>query len=81
MAVSMADIPRIKSLMARQVRAGASVYSILEKIDKAAAREYSPQGYERADFERAFLIYKLGGRAAADIAYATLGVPSIDATK
>jgi hypothetical protein len=63
------------------VRAGASVYSILEKVDKAAARQYSPKGYTQADFERAFLIYKLGGRSAANIAQLALGVPSIDATK
>jgi hypothetical protein len=54
---------------------------IIEKIDKAAARQYSPKGYTQADFERAFLIYKLGGRSAANIAHRALGVPSIDATK
>lgn len=57
------------------------MHTILDKIGKAASRKYSPKGYMRADFERAFLIYKMGGRAAADIAYHTLGVPSIDATK
>ncbi|KAF8153671.1 hypothetical protein BJ912DRAFT_476922, partial [Pholiota molesta] len=81
MAIGKSDIPRLRALMATQVRSGASVYSILEKVDKAACRQYSPKGYEQADFERAFLIYKLGGRSAANIAHRALGVPSIDATK
>ncbi|KAF8874718.1 hypothetical protein CPB84DRAFT_1829332 [Gymnopilus junonius] len=81
MAIGREDIPRIRSLMAAQHRAGSSVFTMLEKIDKAACRAYSPRGYEAADFERAFLIYKLGGRAAADIAHQSLGTPSIDATK
>jgi hypothetical protein len=80
-AVGKEDIPRLRSLMAAQTRAGASVFSIIEKIDQAAARQYSPKGYERADFERAFLIYKLGGCSAANIAHKSLGIPSITATK
>lgn len=81
MAIGREDIPRIQSLMATQHRAGASVFTILEKIDQAARRAYSPRGYQIADFQRAFLIYKLGGRAAANIAHKALGTPSIDATK
>ncbi|KAF8875597.1 hypothetical protein CPB84DRAFT_1752637 [Gymnopilus junonius] len=81
MAIGREDIPRIRSLMAAQHRAGSSVFTMLEKIDKATCHAYSPRGYEAADFERAFLIYKLGGRAAADIAHRSLGTPSIDATK
>ena len=80
-ALGWEDIPRIRSLMAVQTRAGASVFSILEKVDDAAKRKYSPRGYDQQDFERAFLIYKLGGRSAANIAHRSLGVPSIDATK
>lgn len=80
-AMSQSDIPRMRALMATQVRAGASVHTILEKIDQAATRLYSPKGYLQADFERGYLIYKLGGRAAAEVAYNTLGTPSIDATK
>ena len=80
-AIGREDVPRIRSLMAAQTRVGASVFSIIEKVDQAAARQYSPKGYERADFERAFLIYKLGGRSAANIAHKALGIPSITATK
>jgi len=81
MAIGKEDIPRIRSLMATQTRAGASLFLIIEKIDKAVTRNYSPRGYNRTDFECAFLIYKLGGRSAANIAHKALGIPSIDATK
>ncbi|KAF9536471.1 hypothetical protein CPC08DRAFT_771554, partial [Agrocybe pediades] len=81
MAIGREDIPRIRTLMATQLRSGASVFSIIEKVDQAARRVYSPRGYDIADFQRAFLIYKLGGRAAAEIAHRALGIPSIDATK
>jgi hypothetical protein len=79
-AIGREDIPRIRSLMARESRAGSSIFAILERIDMAAKRKYFPRGYLQADFERAYLIYKLGGRAAAAVARG-LGVPSIDATK
>ncbi|KAF8198428.1 hypothetical protein BJ912DRAFT_1074363 [Pholiota molesta] len=81
MAIGKSDIARLRSLIAAQVRAGASVYSILEKVDKAALRQFSPKGYERADYEREFLILKMGGTSAANVAHRSLGLPSIDATK
>jgi hypothetical protein len=76
MAIGHEDIPRIRSLMATQSRAGASVFTMLKKIDQAARRVYSPHGYQITDFQCAYLIYKLGGRAAANIAHKTLGIPA-----
>ena len=81
MAIGREDIPRIWSLMAMQYCAGASVFTMLEKIDQVACHVYSLCGYQIADFQHAYLIYKLRGWAAADIAHKGLGVPSIDATK
>ncbi|PBK88629.1 hypothetical protein ARMGADRAFT_1065534 [Armillaria gallica] len=81
LAVSTQDIPRIRKLVAAEVKNGGSVFSMLEKIDKAARRVYRPRGYERMDFERTYLIWKLGGVCAADIAFRTMGIPSIDATR
>ena len=82
MAIGREDIPRIRSLMATQHRAGASIFTMLEKIDQAARRVYySPRSYQITDFQRSYLIYKLGGRAAANITHKSLGIPSIDATK
>ncbi|KAG6836745.1 hypothetical protein H0H93_003969, partial [Arthromyces matolae] len=81
MAIANEDIPRISALMRVETRKGHSVYSILEKIDMAARRAYNPHGYEKLDYERAFLILKLGGRAAAEIAHRALGIPSITTIK
>ncbi|KDR81053.1 hypothetical protein GALMADRAFT_91766 [Galerina marginata CBS 339.88] len=80
-AVSRENIPRIKSLMAAAQRAGASVFSILDRIKRAAQRTYSPKGYEEAEYQLSYLIYKIGGRAAANIAHRALGIPSIDTSK
>lgn len=80
-AIGREDIPRIRSLMALECKNGCSVFSMIEKVDRVACKLYRPRGYEQADFQRAFLIYKLGGRAAATIAHRTLGIPSINAAK
>ncbi len=81
LAVSTHDIPRIHKLVAAEVKNGGSIFSMLEKFDKAARRVYRPRGYERMGFERTYLIWKLGGVCAADIAFRAMGVPSIDATR
>lgn len=75
------NIPRLRTLIAVQLRRGASVFSILEKVEAAARRAYSPRGYDAAEFELGFLLYKIGGRAIAMIAHRALGMPSIDSTK
>jgi hypothetical protein len=80
-AVGREDIPRIRSLMAAELRRGSSVFSIVEKVEQAARRAYTPRGYTEAEFQLGFLLYKIGGRAVANLAHRALGVPSIDATK
>ena len=68
-AVSTENIPWIKSL------------SILERIKQAAQRTYSSKNYDEADYQLSYLIYKIGGRSAANIAHKALGIPSIDTSK
>jgi hypothetical protein len=80
-AISVGDIKRIHSLFWAELRNGAGVFGLLDKTNKASQLVYSPKGYEEADYQRAFLIWKLGGRSAANIAYHTLGVPSIDTAR
>ncbi|KAE9388945.1 hypothetical protein BT96DRAFT_1003709 [Gymnopus androsaceus JB14] len=67
--------------MAVQVKHGRSINSILEKIDAATKRTYSPRSYEERNFHHAFLMYKLGGRCIANIAHKALGIPLITTTK
>ncbi|KAG6907021.1 hypothetical protein DXG01_010890 [Tephrocybe rancida] len=80
-ALANGDIPRVQTIVRTGLRNGRSLYSMIEKLDKAAQRVYNPHGYEQSDYERAFLIWKLGGRAAANIAHRALGTPSINTTK
>ncbi|KAE9394828.1 hypothetical protein BT96DRAFT_998151 [Gymnopus androsaceus JB14] len=80
-AISTQDIPRIRSLMAVQLRNGRSIQYILEKIDAAVQRTYSPRSYDEIDFQRAFLMYKIDGRCIANIGNKALGIPSISSTK
>jgi len=75
------DIPHLHSLMSAALRDGSGIFGLLEQVDKAAQHVYSPKGYQWVDFERAFLMWKLGGRSAANIAYHTLGIPSIESAR
>lgn len=77
-AISIGDIKCIHSLFRVELQNGAGVFGLLDKTNKASQLVYSPKGYEEADYHRAFLMWKLGGHSAANIAYCTLGVPSID---
>ena len=80
-AVGNNNIPRIQVLVQVELRNGAGVFGLLSKIDQASALNYRPRSYEEADFQRAFLLWKLGGRSAANIAHRTLGCPSIDSVR
>jgi hypothetical protein len=80
-AISVGDIKRIHSLFRAELKNGAGVFGLLNKTNKASQLVYSPKGYEEADYQRAFLMWKLGGRSAANIAYRTLGVPHIDTAR
>jgi hypothetical protein len=81
LAISNTDIPRLNRLTVAALHDGAGVFGLLKKVDQAARHVYSPKGYQKADFERAFLMWKLGGRSAANIAYHTLGLPSIESAR
>ena len=67
--------------MAVAQHAGASVFSILERIKQAAQRTYSSKSYDEADYQLSYLIYKIGGQSAANIAHKALGIPSINTSK
>ncbi|KAI0042726.1 hypothetical protein FA95DRAFT_1682348 [Auriscalpium vulgare] len=81
MAISSNHIPRIHVLLANAQKQRKGVFSLLELVDEAARQVYRPMSYDEADYQRAFLLWKLGGRSAAIIANHTLGVPSIDAAR
>ncbi|KAK0479505.1 hypothetical protein IW261DRAFT_1564148 [Armillaria novae-zelandiae] len=80
-AIGTHDIPRLWKLIASELKKGGSIFAILTKVDHAVQKNYYPRGYKRTDFERAYLIWKLGGVSAAKIAFCTMGLPSISATR
>lgn len=79
-AISMNDTPRLQTALRVSFHAGSGVRGLLGMLDSAAQHVYRPRSYQEADYHRAFLVWKLGGAAAARIAYHSLGIPSIDAT-
>ena len=80
-AISTENIPQIKSLMAAAQRAGVNIFSMLKHIKHAALHTYSSKGYGEADYKLSYLIYKISGRAAANIAQKALGIHSIYMSK
>lgn len=80
-AISANHIPRVNSLFASEIKNGAGVFGLLHKVDQASRLVYHAKSYEEADYQRAFLLWKLGGRSAAQIANRTLGTPSIDTSR
>lgn len=79
-AISNSNAPRIQVTVGIALKAGSSFKGALRMVDKAAHHIYRPRSYEEADYQRAFLIWKLGGAAAARISHHALGLPSLDTT-
>jgi hypothetical protein len=80
-AVAKGDIPRLHSLVNTMIQDGASIFANLEKIGMASWQVYSPKNNVDADYKQLFHFHKLGGRAVAELAHRTQGLPSIDATR
>lgn len=80
-AVSEGNVPRIHTLVSISRKAGDSINTILEKIDKAARDAYRPLSYKEQDYQQVFLFHKLGGVAVAELAHRIFGLPSIDTTR
>lgn len=81
LAISDVRIPRIHAVLSVARNNGSGIFTMLDMVDKAARHVYKARMYDEQDFQRTFLLWKLGGVAAAKIAYNTLGVPSIDAAR
>jgi hypothetical protein len=77
-AISAGNISRIDSLLCVELKNGTGIFGILQKVDQAAHLAYHVKSYEEADYHWAYLLWKLGGWAVANIAHHTLGVPSLD---
>lgn len=80
-AVAKGDVPRLHSLVTMMINNGASIFAIVNKIAMANDQLYSAKGYTDADYKQQFLFHKLGGRAVAELAHRTHGLPSMEATR
>lgn len=81
MSIINGDIRRIRTALAVKVRNGAGIFGLIRTTDDAAVEAYKAQSYERSEYQRTFLLWKLGGVFAANLGYRTLGLPSIDTAR
>jgi hypothetical protein len=81
MAIGEGNVKGIHRLVAVSRKAGESIYTILDKCNRAVRDLYHPKSYEERQFQQLFLLHKLGGVAVAEIAHRALGLPSIEATR
>ncbi|KAJ7232148.1 hypothetical protein B0H12DRAFT_1003412, partial [Mycena haematopus] len=79
--VARDDIPRIHTIIANDLKNGASIFSSLDKISRARDGNFKSKSYSHSDHQLLYLLLKLGGRAAAELGHRCLGLPSIWATK
>ncbi|KAF7798313.1 hypothetical protein EIP86_009534, partial [Pleurotus ostreatoroseus] len=79
--ISQSRISRIQTALTVAFRSGTSVRGLLQMLDRAVQQLYHSKSYEEVDFQRSFLIWKLGGASAATIAHHSLGLPSLTTTR
>ncbi|GJE96780.1 hypothetical protein PsYK624_129860 [Phanerochaete sordida] len=79
--VAQDDTPGVRKALSIAVKVGHGFRGVLHMLDRAAQHVYKPKSYAEADFHRSYLIWKLGGAAAAKVAHRALGLPSIDTTR
>ncbi|KZT31417.1 hypothetical protein SISSUDRAFT_995152 [Sistotremastrum suecicum HHB10207 ss-3] len=80
-AVGRGDVPRLHALVSTALRGGASVDTILRRIQLALNEQYEAKSYTEDEYELEYLFLTLGGRPLAELAHRTLGMPSINTAK
>ncbi|KAH9851877.1 hypothetical protein C2E23DRAFT_886092 [Lenzites betulinus] len=82
MSVSHSDLhARVHKVVSVARRNHMGIHAILDKLDRANRHLYSSTSYDENDFQRSYLLWKLGGQRAADIGARSLGLPSLSATR
>lgn len=80
-AISESNVARIQIIFRVELRNGAGIFGLLNKVVSASSSNYRPLSYEESNYQQAYLMWKLGGRSAANIAHRTMGCPSIDSAR
>lgn len=76
MAVGDHRVARVDALVRVGRRNGASIRTIIKRMDQAAQGLYKPKGYTEEEMLRGLLFLRLGGARVADLAHRTMGTPS-----
>ncbi|KAF7798238.1 hypothetical protein EIP86_009455, partial [Pleurotus ostreatoroseus] len=78
MAVASTDIQhRVHKVVAVALRNHVGVRTITWNIQQAIAGAYSARSYSEEDYQRAFVLLKLGGQRVANFAHRAFGTPSL----
>ena len=81
LAISSQRIPCVDRVLHSEFCCGASIYTILELIKKAAEGTYHPKGFDEEDDLQALLFLRLGGARVADVAHRIFGTPGLTTTR
>ncbi|KAJ6614384.1 hypothetical protein B0H10DRAFT_2177014 [Mycena sp. CBHHK59/15] len=80
-AVGRGDVPRIHSIVANCRKNGDSIFTCVEKIERAAKGTFNHKSYTHADHQLLYLLLKLGGRAVAELGHRCFGLPAISTAR
>ncbi|KIJ09004.1 hypothetical protein PAXINDRAFT_88080 [Paxillus involutus ATCC 200175] len=61
MALSQCDAPWLQHILHTLLKNGASIQTILHRIEDAVVNGYNPHSYNQAEFDLALLVYRVGG--------------------
>ncbi|KAI0026716.1 hypothetical protein K488DRAFT_64965 [Vararia minispora EC-137] len=80
-ALSSRWIQRIDAVLRACMRRKASIWSILETVEKAAKGVYHPRGCDEEEELQALLFYRLGGGRLLDVAHRTHGLLALSTVR
>ncbi|KAJ6550561.1 hypothetical protein B0H10DRAFT_2379639 [Mycena sp. CBHHK59/15] len=80
-AVGRGDVPRIHSIVANCMKNGDSIFTCVEKILRASNSNFSDKSYTRAENQQAYLLWKVGGQACAELGHRCFGLPSVSTVR
>lgn len=77
MALGSGKVERVERVLRSGLKAGHGVVGLLKLYEAAVDGAYRPRTYSEKDALRGLLIWRMGGERVAQVAYRTLGLPSI----
>ena len=75
--IASADIPRLKGLLQVCFQKGMGMKSIIGRIEDAINKKYSPKKYGDVDWEKAILVFRIGGPRLLHLLHVTDGLSAV----